>query len=222
MVVQLKRQEHEDDIREILQELVKELKRDASKKTLYSTTICISAGNTTDSERHYGVSMSTTGRPAGQILVAASCLNFWEEHVADAVMSYYPKKSRKTYFDVTIQLPADVRCEAFNLGSRDAISPCLSCKNMFGLDTTETQPWACGNCAEVESLSNLLKLEKEVRERVQRNGNWTEENKTRAKRAVMNHLRNKLKEVPFEWDKQFYTAQRAIAEYDGEEEPLPE
>ncbi|XP_023200568.1 uncharacterized protein LOC111610503 [Xiphophorus maculatus] len=221
MVVHLEGQEHEDNIRETLQELVQELKRDTSKNVLYSTTICISAGNSADPVRHYGVSMSTTGRPAGQILVAASCLNFWEEHVADAVMSYYPKKSRKTYFDVNIQLPADVRCEAFNIRSREAISPCLSCKNMFGLVTTKEQVWPYGNCAEAESLSNLVS-EEEVRQRVQRNGNWTEENQGRAKRAVENHLRNELKKVGFEWDNQFYTAQRAIAENDGEEEPLPE
>lgn len=220
-VVHLEGQEHEDDIRETLQELVKKLMKGASNTTLYSTTICISAGNSTNSVRHYGVSMSTNGRPAGQILVAASCLNFWEEHVADAVMSYYPKKSRKTYFDVTIQLPAGVRCEAFNIGSRKAISPCRSCKNMFGLVTTEKQAWPYGNCAEAESLSNLVR-EEDVRERVQRNGNWTEENQGRAKRAVERHLRNELKKVGFEWDNQFYTAQRAIAENDGEEEPLPE
>uniref|UniRef100_A0A096LYU0 Uncharacterized protein n=1 Tax=Poecilia formosa TaxID=48698 RepID=A0A096LYU0_POEFO len=212
MVVHLEGQENVDEIRTKLQELTQKLKEGASKKELYSTTICIS-GDNTDSVRHYGVSMSTTGRPAGQILVAASCLNFWEEHVADAVMSYYPKKTRKRYFDVTIHLPADVRCEAFKLGSREAISPCRSCQNMFGLDTTETKSWAYGNCAEIESLSNLLR-EEEVRERVQRIGNWTEENKEKVRRAVINHLRRELKKVGFEWDNQFYTAQSARAEND--------
>ncbi|XP_054911872.1 uncharacterized protein LOC129376307 [Poeciliopsis prolifica] len=217
MVVHLKGQEHEDDIRETLKELITELKRGNNQNMLISTTICISAGNSRDSVKHYGVSMSTTGRPAGRILVAASCLNFWEKHVADAVMSYYPIKSRKAYFDVTIKLPADVRCEAFNLGSRKAINPCLSCKNMFGLDTTDEQEWPYGNCAEVESLSNLLR-EEEVRERVQRFGNWTVENKEKVKRAVINHLRNELKKLSFAWDNQFYTAQKALADNDGEED----
>ncbi|XP_017163118.1 uncharacterized protein LOC103472079 [Poecilia reticulata] len=218
MVVHLEGQENVNEIRTKLQGLTQELMKDAFKKILYSTTICIS-GDNTDSVRHYGVSMSTTGRPAGQILVAASCLNFWEQHVADAVMSYYP--NRKKYFDVTIQIPADVTCEAFNLGSREEISPCLSCKNMFGLYTTETQSWPYGNCAEVESLSNLLRKE-EVRERVQRIGNWTKENKEKVTHAVINHLRRELKKVGFEWDNQFYIAQRARAENDGEEEPLLE
>ncbi|XP_014850697.1 PREDICTED: uncharacterized protein LOC106922635 isoform X5 [Poecilia mexicana] len=174
MVVHLEGQENVDEIRTKLQELTQKLKEGASKKELYSTTICIS-GDNTDSVRHYGVSMSTTGRPAGQIMVSASCLNFWEQHVADAVMSYYPEETRKTYSDVTIKLPDGVRCQAFDLKSGKVKIPCFSCTNMFGLDTTDTQVWPNGNCAEAESLSNLLR-EEEVGERVQ-NGNWTEENK---------------------------------------------
>lgn len=211
MVVHLEGQEKEDAIRMTLHELTCELMKQASTKVLFSTTICVSHGSNKDSRKHYGASMSTTGRPAGQILVAASCLSFWDEYVADAVMSYYPEKTRKEYFDVTIQFPANVNCRAFNLRSGGATNPCLSCKNMFDLDSAEKQQWAYGNCAEVECLSNLLR-EKEVKDTVQRIGNWTEENRERARNYVLNHLKFVLKGVGFAWDNSFYTPQRVRAE----------
>ncbi|XP_073318907.1 uncharacterized protein [Pagrus major] len=59
-----------------------------------------------DSVRYYGVSMSTSGRNPGRIIVAVCCLSTWDSHVADAVMTYYPsKKRKKPYFDGTIRLP---------------------------------------------------------------------------------------------------------------------
>uniref|UniRef100_A0A096M023 Uncharacterized protein n=1 Tax=Poecilia formosa TaxID=48698 RepID=A0A096M023_POEFO len=155
----LKENENEDKIKTVVKELVKKLKEKPSKIALCSNTICVSHGNNGNSKhsvRHYGVSMSTTGGPAGQIMVAASCLKYWEKDVADAVMSYYPKG--KKYFNVTIKLPDWVRCQAFELtGSGEVKIPCRSCSNMFGLVTTATQAWPHGNCAEAESLSNLLK-----------------------------------------------------------------
>ncbi|KAM4550685.1 uncharacterized protein V3H82_019772 [Fundulus diaphanus] len=213
MVVSLKGQENEDGIRMTLQEIVHELMENAPKRLLFSTTLCVSrVHKDKDWVRHYGVSMSTTGRPAGQILVAASCLSFWNEYVADAVMSYYPQKRRKEYFNGTIQLPSGASCEAFNIRGGEKIHPCLSCKNLFGLDTIATRSWAYGNCAEVESLSNLLR-EEEARERVRRTGNWNEENRERVKREVFRHLTGLLKnEDGIAWDKNYYTPQRARPE----------
>ncbi|XP_032437452.1 uncharacterized protein LOC116731730 [Xiphophorus hellerii] len=209
MVVHLKGQEHEDDIRETLQKLVQELKprRRRRKPMLCSSSICISAGKRTNSVRHYGVSMSTTDSNS-KIMIAASCLSFWEAHVAHAVSScYYPVENSTADFDVTIQL-SDVICKAFDLISRGEKSPCLFCRNMFGLtsDTQDLQTpkWPYGNCAEAESLSNLLR-EEEVR--IQRNGNWTEENQERVKNGVRNELGRQLNHLHFEWDNQFYKEQ---------------
>lgn len=211
-VVHLEGPEKEDAIRKTMCELTCELMKKASQKVLYSTTICVSHGNNKDSVKHYGASMSTTGRPAGQILVAASCLSFWDEYVADAVMSNcLKKKMKEECFDVTIQFPANVKCRAFNVRRGEAINPCLSCKNMFGLDSAEKREWPYGNCAEVESLSNLLR-EEEVKDAVQRIGNWTDENRGRARDYVWKHLLGVLKNVGFAWDGRFYTPQRARAE----------
>ncbi|XP_047239853.1 uncharacterized protein LOC124879367 [Girardinichthys multiradiatus] len=211
MVVNLEGRENEDAIRTSLREITLELMANASKKVLFSSTLCVSHANKNDSVRHYGVSMSTTGRPAGQILIAASCFHFWHKYVANAVISYCPNKMRKVYFNGTFQLPVDVRCEAFKLRTGTPMNPCKSCSNMFGLDTTDTQVWPYGNCAEVESLSKLLGVE-EVERRVQNNENWTEQDRQMATDVVLNHLNTVLIEVGFAWDGRFYTAQRAIPE----------
>ncbi|XP_016530664.1 uncharacterized protein LOC103143278 isoform X2 [Poecilia formosa] len=192
---QINREQIEDEIKTTLQELEHRLMGNAS----YST-ITVYSGNSKHSVRHYGVSMSTTGGPAGQIMVAASCLKYWEKDVADAVMSYYPKG--KKYFNVTIKLPDWVRCQAFELtGSGEVKIPCRSCSNMFGLVTTATQAWPHGNCAEAESLSNLLK-EKEVG--VERIINKAV-NRGNAVDDVKNQLRCELNKVNFVSDILFYT-----------------
>ncbi|MED6237052.1 hypothetical protein ATANTOWER_018168 [Ataeniobius toweri] len=209
MVVNLEGRENEDVIRTRLQEITRELMAKASKKVLFSSTLCVSHANKNDSVRHYGVSMSSTGRPAGQILIVASCFHFWHEYVANAVITYCPKKKRKAYFNGTFKLPKGVRCETFNLTEDTGTpkNPCKSCSNMFGLDMTETEGFHYGNCAEVESLSKLLGVE-EVE--IQNNENWTEQNRQRARKAVLHHLKTVLRAVGFAWDDRFYTAQREI------------
>jgi len=159
--------------------------------------------------------MSTKGRPAGQIIVAASCFSYWDDYVADAVMTYCPNKKKKPYFDRTIQLPAEVTCQAYNIRSGNQMNPCRSCGNLFGLQTPEEKDWPYGNCAEVESVSNLLKNENRIRENVQPR---PEENRQRAKDQVLRHLRNLLKnEVMFKWDDVFYTPESVIDEEDETE-----
>ncbi|XP_043995042.1 uncharacterized protein LOC122843953 [Gambusia affinis] len=207
MVVHLEGQENEEAIRDTLRKLVTELMIDASSNTiLFSSTMCISAANSRDAVKHYGVSMSSKSGFASRIMVAASCLSFWEEPVVDAVMSYYLKNEKRTDFKVTIKLPTGVRCDAFKLTSENTIIPCLSCNKMFGLATTDDHNYPHGNCAEAESLSNLLR-ENEVR--VQRNGNWTEINKKRLRCEVRYKLTTELRNLQFGWDDEFYVPQRA-------------
>ncbi|XP_028255017.1 uncharacterized protein LOC114431644 [Parambassis ranga] len=111
--------------------------------------------------KYYGVSISTTGAQAGRIVVAASCFSAWDDDVARAVMTYYPNKDKRTYFDATITLPKTVRCEAFSIRMErnEEMMPCRPCANLFGLRTSDETEWAYGNCAEAESVSNLLKNE---------------------------------------------------------------
>lgn len=115
-----------------------------------------------------------------KILIASSILGFWDETVAAAVMTYFPKKTRKPDFDGTINLPEKVHCQAYRIKDRELMEPCVACRNMFGLKLKpkpepEPEPelkpkqepnWPYGNCAEAESLSKLLKIEQEVKNRI--------------------------------------------------------
>lgn len=209
-------QENEEQIKDRLHELNKELMENDHSKILKSTTVCVSCVNVSSSVRYYGVSMSTHRTPARHIIIAASCLNFWDEYVADAVMTYYPQKKKKKTFDGTIRLPEGVRCEAFNIKEKKKMDPCLACRNMFSLNAekqNDKDKFPYGNCAEAESLSKLLKNENVVRGQVQRPATWIEQERQRVIRDVLIHLKNVLKtNQHLPWDNQhtpFYIPQSA-------------
>ncbi|XP_053190465.1 uncharacterized protein LOC128374218 [Scomber japonicus] len=206
MIVLQKGQTNENQIIQSLRDLIKELE----PKFLVSSTICVSQkSNISNLERHYGVSMSTFGPNPGQIVIAASCLSIWDDYVAGAVMTYYPKKEKKTYFDGTIKLPEAVRCQAFSLWKEESLSPCKSCANLFGLQTTDNKQWPYGNCAEAESVSNLLKKENDVKEKAKpKSPTCTYENRNEAKASVEKELKRLLGMVQFKkWDGNYYTPQ---------------
>lgn len=170
--------------------------------------------------------MSTHRKPARHIVIAASCLNFWDEYVAYAVMTYYPQKKKKR-FDGTIQLPDGVRCEAFSIKEKIRMDPCLACRNMFSLNAenqNDQEKFPYGNCAEAESLSKLLKNENVVRGQVQRPANWIEQDRQRVLHDVSIHLKNILKtNQHFQWDSQdihFYIPQSATLESEQDDEFL--
>nr|XP_020498797.1 uncharacterized protein LOC109990879 isoform X1 [Labrus bergylta] len=197
----------ESDIIESLREVISDLKKDEAID-LISSAICVSQKKPIqDSVRYYGVSMSTSGRVPGQIMVAASCLGTWDPYVADAVMTYYPGKVKKNYFDGTFQIQELIRCQAFSLTKGDQMDPCRSCGNLFGLTTCQKNVWAYGNCAEAESISNLLKNENEVRGQIRpaSDRNMDENNWQRAIESVVNDLKKWLKSVRFNQHLQFYT-----------------
>ncbi|XP_026202607.1 uncharacterized protein LOC113155078 [Anabas testudineus] len=204
MIVILKEEENENVIMEALQELNRQLFRGREAKPLISSTVCVSQKDK-NSVRYYGVSMSTSGSIPGQIVVAASCYSYWDSCVADAVMTYYPNTIKKNYFDGTIRLPETIRCQAFRLSDRTEILPCVKCGNLFGLRSSGVNKWAYGNCAEVESVSNLVKNEREIKERVRPTSETlTDENRKRVKRSVMNRLKGLLRDVGFTWDNKVY------------------
>ncbi|KAM7383922.1 hypothetical protein PAMA_011330 [Pampus argenteus] len=212
MIVHQEGQQNEDMIITRLKYLVGQLKEGNADK-LVSSTICVSQNtNVQNSVRYYGVSMSTSGRNPGQIMVAAG-INSWDKYVADAVMTYYPKGVKIPYFDGNIKIPESIRCQAFCLSRGTPKPPCRSCREMFGLTTSEVKKWAPGNCAETESLSNLLKQEKDVRMQVQTaSETCTDMNREKAEEHVMGHLRLVLRMLQFKWDNNFYTPQTSSTE----------
>ncbi|XP_039677224.1 uncharacterized protein LOC120572145 [Perca fluviatilis] len=205
MIVLLTGEENEEEIKKKVREISKQLRR-GKTSPLISSTICVS--QIPNSVRYYGVSMSTAGCDPGKIMIAASCLSSWDSYVAGAVMTYYPNKTKKDYFDGTIKLPENVRCEAFNIregGNKTPKPPCGSCENLFGLKPKE---WPYGNCAEVESLSNLFKNVEEVSEQARpTSANSMEKNRRRAEESVQKELRRLLKQHNFTWDGNFFTPQ---------------
>ncbi|XP_037651992.1 uncharacterized protein LOC119503976 [Sebastes umbrosus] len=201
MIVHLcERKDDEKEIIKRLQDFISQLEYSKSK-ALVSSTICVSQSNNPKSVKYYGVSMSTSGCYPGRIMVAASCLSSWDSNVADAVMTYYPTKTKKQDFDGTIKLPQHVRCQAFNLHLGREKPPCRSCGNLFGLETSETTQSDYGNCAEAESLSDLLKDVENVREQVRPTSKTcTDENRETVKKSVLTQLKRLLRDLKFKWD----------------------
>ncbi|XP_078123278.1 uncharacterized protein LOC144528517 [Sander vitreus] len=214
-------EEIETEIIKWLQELIRPLKDGKkTKKPLVSSTICVShSTNTPNTVRYYGVSMSTSGPNPGKILVAASCLSSWDSYVAGAVMTYYPERSKqyvkKKYFDGTIKLPKHVRCQAFNLSEKKEKLPCISCGNLFGLTPTSDDEWSYGNCAEAESVSNLLINVVEIREQAALSSETTSETKynedrKKAEDSVRKELKGFVGTMGLSrWCGEFYTPQPA-------------
>ncbi|XP_026205377.1 uncharacterized protein LOC113155081 isoform X2 [Anabas testudineus] len=198
-------QERQDEvkIRNSLKKLINSLDADF----LVSNTACVTSCQKTN-KKYYGVSMSTTGPNPGKIVIAASCCSVWDDYVAGAVMTYYPEKVKKPYFDGTINLPDKVSCEAFNIKNLSPLPPCKSCGNLFGLKTSATREWPYGNCAEVESVSNMLKVEEEVKRKAKPTSpTYTPENRAKAKDSLMKVLKKVLNMVHFKWSGEFYIPQ---------------
>ncbi|XP_028419406.1 uncharacterized protein LOC114545331 [Perca flavescens] len=206
MIVLLTGQENEEEIKKKVREITKQLSSKGNTKPLKPTTICVSQFQ--NSVRYYGVSVSTAGPEPGRIMVAASCLSSWDSYVAGAVMTFYPNKTKKRCFDGTIKLPENVSCKAFNILQGEELPACRACKNLFGLKTDGTKEWPYGNCAEVESLSNLFKNIEEVREQARLTlANNTEENRKKAEECFKTELGKLLKQKKFIWDGEFFTPQ---------------
>ncbi|XP_035849168.1 uncharacterized protein LOC116041279 isoform X4 [Sander lucioperca] len=209
----IQEEEIETEIIKRLQDLIcplKEGKRKNKKKPLVPSSICVSHSiKTPNAVRYYGVSMSTIGPNPGKILIAASCLSSWDSSVAGAVMTYYPNKVKREYFDGTIILPEQhVRCQAFNLFEKREKPPCRSCGNLFGLTTKENIEWPYGNCAEAESVSNLLRNVEEVRKQAAPSSETcTEEKRQKAAECVRKELEGFVRTERFKWKGQFYTPQ---------------
>ncbi|KAM8841030.1 uncharacterized protein AB9W97_001524 isoform 2-T5 [Spinachia spinachia] len=178
-------------------------------RELIPSTLCVSHRTDIDDPvKYYGVSMATPcgpkkGRFPRQFVIAACCLCYWDECVAAALLTYFPA-SRKPDYDGTIQLPQRVRCQAFSLSMARETPPCLSCSDVFGLRNNSQSTSVYGNCGEYESLSKLLKHERDVKEQVQRPPNYSDNKRDTFRRGLGNDLRNWLKDKTFTWRGDFY------------------
>ncbi|XP_032366403.1 uncharacterized protein LOC116685468 [Etheostoma spectabile] len=222
MVVTQAGRDNEVKIIKELRRFVGGLKGRKNKKPLVSKTICVSQSRSPGSVRYYGVSMSTCYE-AKTILIGASCLGYWHEYVADAVMTFYPEPGseqyvRKPYFNGTIRVPEQVRCETFDLYDKASTlvvkPPCRLCRDMFGLGTTETRPrWPHGNCSEAESLSRLFGGERLVISQVRVTSPYIGHSRLRARKSVFETLRGLVHDERFksfsEWTDRFYTPETA-------------
>ncbi|XP_055368789.1 uncharacterized protein LOC129604825 [Betta splendens] len=202
MIVRVSGERNENLIKQRLQQINSQLTRDRNEKFLISTTMCVSYKTGPDSVRYYGVSMSTCRGRLRDIMIAASCCVYWDSHVADAVMTYYPNNKKRDDFDGTIILPKKVRCQAFSItDTRGGKPPCKQCKNLFGLSTTE---FAYGNCAEVESVSNLFKNEREIKDQsILRSINYPNNIKEMVRERTLEKLEQLLPRR-FIWNNMFY------------------
>ncbi|XP_039663579.1 uncharacterized protein LOC120563473 [Perca fluviatilis] len=205
---------NEGAIRQQLKDFIRTLRGDNKKKPLVSTAICVSQSNPPGSDRYYGVSISANSPLARKILIGASCLRNWERYVPDAVMTFYPGVNENKYFDGTIRVPENVRCETFDLYDGSLKPPCKACRELFGLtggateDINKNVPH--GNCAEAESLSNLFRRETTVRDQAKpRSEKYTEVNRSKAEESVRKMLQIFLSSpnVFTRWRDGFYTPQ---------------
>ncbi|XP_032364266.1 uncharacterized protein LOC116678450 [Etheostoma spectabile] len=211
MVVHQAGRDNEREIREELRGFVGGLRGGGNKKPLVSKTLCVSQSRSPGSVRSYGVSMSTDGAVAKKILIGASCLSMWHEYVAGAVMTFYPEPNtrrfvRKPYFDGTIRVPDQVRCETFDLYDGGFKPPCKSCGELFGLTTTETGVFPHGNCSEAESLSRLFGGDGSVRAQIPPPPGG---DRARAETSVRDALRRLVRAFDgfTRWTDQFYIPQ---------------
>ncbi|XP_068432244.1 uncharacterized protein [Clinocottus analis] len=209
MIVHVTGRENETQIIRAVRELISDPELSQSQD-LVSSIICVShRTDVKDPVKYYGVSMSAAGPMSRKIMIAASCLGSWDEYVAGAVMTYFPTKKKNQNFDGTFQLPESVRCQAFDLREDTDKPPCKSCQNLFGLTSRELTEWVYGNCAEVESLSNLFKEEADVKERARpRSTKYSDEGRVKVERLVKTDVTNWLRLHEFIWhNTTFYTPQ---------------
>ncbi|KAM6911303.1 uncharacterized protein PEZ65_015570 [Lycodopsis pacificus] len=209
MIVLLLGRQNETLIIDRLRNVISDLNPDESRD-LVPSTVCVS--NKTDNKdqvKYYGVSMSAPGRYPRRFMIAASCLSSWDRYVAGAVMTYFPNNKKKTDFDGTIKLPQHVRCQAFDLLDEKSKPPCRSCANMFGLETVAENVSVYGNCAEVESLTNLFKNEVDVKEQARPTApKYSDRKRESVEKQVRGELKNLLdKEGDFTWPGNFYPPQ---------------
>ncbi|XP_060721254.1 uncharacterized protein LOC132842545 isoform X1 [Tachysurus vachellii] len=152
-------QGHETRMMEILSEILGDCKKKGDRYPLISSVICICEYN---KHRYYGVSLSCESGREREIMTSVSCLKVWHRKISFAVMSMFPQDTGTPH---TIQLPATVRCVAFDVKDMSQVKPpCERCNQLYSLPGHTDGLNEPGNCAETEAISNLLQDQEGVSE----------------------------------------------------------
>lgn len=133
---------------------------------LSAPVICHSCVNDPHSVNTYGSSIAYKGKVPRKIMIGISTLLVW-----DKVISYEVRCGQSGH---GIQFPNDVCCYSYKLDTTTQtykpISPCTKCKKMYLAEfvpkfenTGKQEDWRYGNCAETESLSNLLHKNEDIK-----------------------------------------------------------
>ncbi|XP_077314952.1 uncharacterized protein LOC143935168 [Lithobates pipiens] len=133
---------------------------------LSAAVISHSCVNDPDSVDTYGSSIAYKGKVPRMIMIAISTLLVW-----DKVISYEVRCGKSGH---GIQFPNNVCCYSYKFDTTtqryEPISPCTKCKKMYLAKfvpkfekTGKQEDWRYGNCAETESLSNLLHYNEDIR-----------------------------------------------------------
>ncbi|XP_073462844.1 uncharacterized protein [Aquarana catesbeiana] len=136
---------------------------------LSAAVICHSCVNDPDCVNTYGSSIAYKGKVPRRIMIAISTLLVW-----DKVISYEVRCGESGH---GIQFPNDVCCYSYKFDTTtltyEPTSPCTKCKKMYLVNfvpkfekTCKQEDWRYGNCAETESLSNLLHYNENIRRTV--------------------------------------------------------
>ncbi|XP_068120508.1 uncharacterized protein [Hyperolius riggenbachi] len=127
-----------------------------------------------DTDWYYGASISYKDKVPRKIMISISSLYIWDKAISYIVRCGDNGRG--------LTFPNNVQCCACRFNGKECdyevIPPCRKCDRMFNVQyelkyqkTSDKQTWPYGNCAEAESLSNLLRRNKHVRNDVKEGGN---------------------------------------------------
>ncbi|XP_068120150.1 uncharacterized protein [Hyperolius riggenbachi] len=127
-----------------------------------------------DTDWYYGASISYKDSVPRNIIISTSSLFVWDKAISYIVCCGDNGRG--------LTFPNNVQCCAYRFNGKEwdyeLIPPCIKCDKMFNVqyeleykETTDKQTWPYGNCAEVESLSNLLRSNENLRNDVKEGDN---------------------------------------------------
>ncbi|XP_028647785.1 uncharacterized protein LOC114643365 [Erpetoichthys calabaricus] len=137
---------------------------------------CYFSEKSTDfkTRKYFGASVACKGKIQREVFIDVACVKTWHPKVAIGVVN-------ASTGNETLQLPEYVYSTAYRMKSSNttscicykAMPPCPRCLDIFpniifspeALEVYNAK-WEHGNCAECESVSNLLKAERDLEEAV--------------------------------------------------------
>lgn len=183
---------NEDEVKGVLKTILPLCKRSGCIYPLISSVICI-CQTSEFSKKYYGCSLTCSDDIVREIMTAISCLHVWHPYVSSAVLGVFPKDTVEAEFpDGTITLPDSVRCRAYAMEDITEVNPCQRCHELYSLPNPSENRNNPGNCAETETLSNLLENERGVENNTTIHGVLLE--RRQIEERMRNHFETKMKE----------------------------